>query len=183
MDLLTKQDDKLFIVTAPDEKLRVGDVIQSGSIISQVVEIRFADLPGILEHVLRQSLIPRSNTIENASEQIKTMFGTVADSKLVLTKIRGHIKTQNGVEIFKQGLLDFDISREKTKPMVISTEKLMILLGLNFSSNSIAKTISSEKETQFDFIPNRFGINLITGVKGSGKSYFSKRLLLKLIKS
>jgi len=39
----------------------------------------------------------------------------------------------------------------------------------------------SADRTSFDILIDRLGINLITGMKGSGKSYLAKRLLLKLI--
>lgn len=183
MDLLTKNNDQLTIIASKDEKLRIGDICLSGNIISQVVEIRFADLPGILEHVLRQSLIPSSNVSDDTSSEIQTMFGNISDSKMIITKIRGHLENENHKEVFKPGLMDFDISREKTKPHLMPLEKFLKILDLNFGNNSIAKTLSSENPVNFDFEPKKLGINLITGQKGSGKSYFSKRLLLKLIKS
>ena len=183
MDLLTKHDDQLVIIASKDEKIRIGDIIVSDSIISQVVEVRFADLPGILEHVLRQSLIPKAQVSEDTSSEIQTMFGNISDSKMIITKIRGHLENENGKEIFKSGLMDFSVSREKTKPKLLSAEKFLKLLGLDFGEKTIATILSLENKVNFDFLPKRLGINLITGQKGSGKSYFSKRLLLKLIKS
>jgi hypothetical protein len=39
----------------------------------------------------------------------------------------------------------------------------------------------SRNQQKFDVLVDKLGINLITGMKGSGKSYLAKRLLLKLI--
>ena len=119
MYLLTKNDDQLVIVASKDEKIRVGDICESDGVISQVVEIRFVDLPGILEHVIRQSLIPRVEVSEDTSDEIQTMFGNISDSKMIITKIRGHLEKDNGKDVFKKGLMEFDISREKTKPKLL----------------------------------------------------------------
>jgi len=134
MDLLTKNNDQLTMIASKDEKFRIGDICRSGNIISQVVEIRFADLPGILEHVLRQSLIPSSNVSDDTSSEIQTMFGNISDSKMIITKIRGHLENENHKEIFKPGLMDFDISREKTKPRLMQLEKFLKILDLNFGN-------------------------------------------------
>jgi len=183
MHLLTKHEDKLLVIASRDESVRIGDVLEADGVISQVVDIGFPDLPGIQEHILRQSLIPKTNTKENTEEEIRTMFGSIADSRIVVSKIRGHISSSDGKDIFKPGLTDFNISRETTKPIVLPPKKLVQLLNLNFGKNTIATTISSEDPIGFDFLPNHFGISLITGQKGYGKSYFSKRLLLNLIES
>jgi len=180
--LLTKNDDQLVIVASKDEKIRVGDICESDGVISQVVEIRFVDLPGILEHVIRQSLIPRVDVSEDTSDEIQTMFGNISDSKMIITKIRGHLEKDNGKDVFKKGLMEFDISREKTKPKLLPQKKFLDCLGLSFGENALAVTLSSEQPENFDFEPKKFGINLITGQKEAGKSYFCKRLLLKLIK-
>lgn len=182
MYLLTKNDDQLVIVASKDEKIRVGDICESDGVISQVVEIRFVDLPGILEHVIRQSLIPRVEVSEDTSDEIQTMFGNISDSKMIITKIRGHLEKDNGKDVFKKGLMEFDISREKTKPKLLPQKKFLDCLGLSFGENALAVTLSSEQPENFDFEPKKFGINLITGQKEAGKSYFCKRLLLKLIK-
>lgn len=170
------------MVASKDEKIRVGDICESDGVISQVVEIRFVDLPGILEHVIRQSVIPPINVSEDTSSEIQTMFGNISDSKMIITKIRGHLENSGKTEVFKKGLMDFGISREKTKPRLLSQKKFLDCLGLSFSENALASTLSSEQPVNFDFEPSKFGINLITGQKEAGKSYFAKRLLLKLIK-
>ena len=55
------------------------------------------------------------------------------------------------------------------------------ILGLNFPDNTIAETLSENKG--FDFDLTKLELTLITGKKKSGKSYFAKRLLLRLIES
>ena len=70
----------------------------------------------------------------------------------------------------------------KTKPRIIPTLELFNILNLDFKNRkSISKTLSNDG-VEFDFLASKMGINLTTGQKGSGKSYFSKRLLFNLIK-
>lgn len=63
----------------------------------------------------------------------------------------------------------------------MSQNELFEALELDFQASSdFGKTLSREPKS-FDILPDKLGINLVTGMKGSGKSYAAKRLLLKLI--
>lgn len=182
MRILLKEDDKLLLIASPDEDVRIGDVIDSDGIISQTIDIQFADLPGIMEHILRKSLILKSNLSEHIQPEVRTVLETLSDQKLIVTKIRGHIINVNGKKQLKPGMTELTISRERTEPKIIPQSDLFDILGLSFVEDPIAKTLGKEA-VEFDFLIRLMGINLITGQKGSGKSYFSKRLLLKLIKA
>ena len=182
MRILLKQDDKLLLIASPDESVRIGDVFQSGEILSQTLDLQFADLPGIMEHILRQSLIAKPNISEDIQEEVKRVLETLSDQKLIITKIRGHIVEEEGVKRLKPGLTEFNLSRERTEPQILPPKELFEILDLTSSDTAISRTLGEEPIT-FDFLPQRLGINLITGQKGSGKSYFSKRLLLSLIRA
>jgi len=182
MRVLLKEEDKLLFIASPEEKVVIGDVIETDGILSQTIDIEFADLPGIMEHILRKSLIRRENISENLEPEIKTILETLSDQKLIITKIRGHISTEGSRTEVKPGFTELKISRERTEPKLIPKSELFQILDLNFGSDCIAKTLGKES-VLFDFLANRMGINLITGQKGSGKSYFCKRLLLKLIRA
>ena len=67
MRLLTKKADDLVVVYSPDEHVKLGDTLFVDGIVSQVINIQFADVPGVLEHVLRKSLITESNTEETCT--------------------------------------------------------------------------------------------------------------------
>lgn len=183
--LLTKDEDDLWIVYSPEEKVKVGDSLQIGDIVAQVVDMRFADLPGVLEHILRKSLIPKSETTERVQPEIKNILDSLIDQKVAMAKIRGRIVEEShgsGIKrTFKTGLTEFDVSRSRSPIEVLSQDELFEMLKITSSKQAdFAETISSLPKG-YDVPAEKLGINLITGMKGSGKSYSAKRLLLKLI--
>ena len=186
MYLLTKEADELAIVYSPEENLRLGDTVRIDGIVAQVVDIQFADLPGVLEHILRKSLVAKTETKEHIQPQVRSVIDSLTDQRLAIAKIRGRIvevndEQGNRKKVFKTGLSEFNISRARAEIKVMSQNDLFEALGLNFpSSSDFGKTLSSEPRN-FEILADRLGINLVTGMKGSGKSYSAKRLLLKLI--
>jgi hypothetical protein len=185
MYLLTKEADELAIVFSPEERLRIGDTLDIDGIVAQVVDIQFADLPGVLEHILRKSLISKSEVKEHIQPEVKSVIDSLTDQRLAIAKIRGRLVEANvngnKKRVFKTGLSEFNISRAKAKINVLDQTELFNALGLRFpDSCDFALTLSSDPKP-FDLLAERLGINLITGMKGSGKSYSAKRLLLKLV--
>jgi hypothetical protein len=186
MYLLTKEADDLAIVFAPEETLRIGDNLDIDGIVAQVIDIQFADLRGVLEHILRKSLITKSETQEHIQPEVKSIIDSLTDQKLAIAKIRGRlIEVDDGKgskkKIFKTGLSEFNISRAKAKIKTLNQEDLFNALGICFPTPCDFATTLSTEPKPFEILAERLGINLITGMKGSGKSYSAKRLLLKLI--
>jgi hypothetical protein len=186
MYLLTKDEDELWIVYSPEEKLRLGDSLKIGDIVAQVVDMHFADLPGVLEHILRKSLIPKSETTERVQPEIRNILDSLIDQRVAVAKIRGRIiESDDGLgnkrKTFKIGLSEFDISRAKSEIRVLNQDELFEALSLKSPARAdFAKTLSTTPK-EYDVPVEKLGINLVTGMKGSGKSYSAKRLLLKLI--
>lgn len=178
MRLLTKEGDTLSILLAPTEKIRIGETLKVGQIIAQVIDLRFADVPGVLEHILRRSLIPRET--RDIPPSVKSVLDTLADHKVAIAKIRGRLEKTGERTTFKSGFMEFDLSRMETQVERVREEELFSLLGLQFQGKQWAKTLSTEPQ-DFTIPPQRFGVNLITGIKESGKSYAAKKLLLTLI--
>ncbi len=182
MYLLSKQADNLWIVFSPNEKLKLGDTIKIDDIIAQVVEIQFADLPGVLQHILRKSLIPVSDTTEQIQPEVQSIIGSLADQKVALAKIRGRIVDTGGHKAFKTGISEFTLSRAKSKIEVMDENELFQLLDMSPDQPSpLAQTLSTSAKP-YTVPLDRLGINVITGMKGSGKSYAAKKILLELIK-
>ena len=139
----------------------------------------------MLEHILRKSLIAESETEEHVQPELQSVVDSLTDQKLARAKIRGHLeqeKTNKGAKrTFKTGLSEFNISRAKAAVQILPQDALFDSLNLAFPATcDLGVTLSSDR-TNFDILLDRLGINLITGMKGSGKSYLAKRLLLKLI--
>ena len=91
MYLLTKEGDELAIVYSPEESLRLGDTLIIDGVIAQVIDIQFADLPGVLEHILRKSLISKTETKEHIQPEVKSVIDSLSDQKLAIAKIRGRM--------------------------------------------------------------------------------------------
>ena len=187
MYLLTKEADDLWIVFSPQEKLRLGDTLKIDEIVAQVIDIQFADLPGVLQHILRRSLIPKSETEERIQPEVKSIVDSLADQKVALAKIRGRIVEVddgrgNKTKSFRTGISEFNLSRTKSQIEIMSQDELLQSLGLKSTATSeFANTLSTEAKG-YAIPAERLGINLITGMKGSGKSYAAKKVLLELIK-
>ena len=100
MYLLTKHADDLAIVFSPHETLRLGETLQIDDIVAQVVDIQFADLPGVLEHILRKSLITQANAEEHFQPEVQSVVDSLTDQKVAFAKIRGRIvntKDEDGI--------------------------------------------------------------------------------------
>ena len=95
MYLLTKEQDELDIVFAPEESLRIGDNLDIEGVIAQVIDITFADLRGVLEHILRKSLISKTETQEHIQPEVKSVIDSLTDQKLAIAKIRGRLSRNN----------------------------------------------------------------------------------------
>jgi len=185
MYLFTKQADDLLVIFPPEERIRLGDTLFIDGVVAQVVDVRFADVPGILEHILRKSLIGETDTQQDVEPELKNYLNQLTDQKLAVAKIRGRIvntEEQEGSQgTFKTGLSEFNISRARADIRVLGQRQLFDALKLPILTESdFCETLSSEPQP-FTILAERLGINLVTGMKNSGKSYFSKRLLLKLI--
>jgi len=186
MFLLTKEGDELAIVFSPEEKIRIGDTLLVDGIVVQVMDMQFADLPGVLEHILRKSLISKAEVKEDIQPEVRSVIDLLTDQKLAIAKIRGRIieeDDQKGQKkrVFKTGLSEFNLSRAKADIKPMDQNQLFESLGLRFQDSvDLCRTLSVEAKG-FDILAERLGINLVTGMKGSGKSYFAKRLLLRLI--
>lgn len=182
MRILLKNQNDLMLIAPPSEQVSIGDLFRSENILSQVLDIEFADLQGIMEHILRQSLIPNANISTDIQPEVKTILESLSDQKLIKTKIRGQIIQDGENSTLLPGLTEFNVSREKSLPKLFSPRDLFEILSLNSNNDSIAHMMGNDS-VPFTFDLHKMGINLITGQKGSGKSYFSKRLLLKLLEA
>jgi hypothetical protein len=186
MRLFTKRADNLIIIYNPDERLRIGDTLFVDGIVAQVIDAQFADVPGVLEHVLRRSLIPEENVEQFMQPQVKNVIDSLIDRKAAIAKIRGRLvdeknETEPDRTTFKSGLGEFDISRANAEITILDQNRLFSSLELKVPKDCDFCTTLSSQPQEFDLMAERLGVNLIAGMKGSGKSYAAKRLLLKLI--
>ena len=179
MRILNKKGDEIYILCRPDESLRIGDCLNIGGIIAQVIDVEYATLPGILEHILRKSLLEGAETEEYIQRETKTFLDTLSDHRLAITKIRG---TYDGKE-FKPGFTELSVDRSNAPISLMKPEEIANMLKLKSKYMADLGETATREPMNFQLMLDKLGINLITGMKGSGKSYAAKKMLLKLIEN
>lgn len=177
MRIISKEGDEIYILFDPERSLRIGDVLKVEDMLTQIVDIEYASLPGIMEHVLRKSIV-KKRTEEEMEERVKGYLDTLSDHKMAKAKIRGTVKDGS----FSQGIEELKANRSSAEISRVGADYLLNDV-LHLDSNHAEKVgeVSFEESEDFDLQLDGLGINLITGMKGSGKSYLAKKVLLRLI--
>ena len=99
MKILKKEADDLQLLCFPEEDVEKGDYLlvtdrlKARSLIVQVIDIQYANIPGILEDLLRDGISEASLSGDeldplNVSSQIRIL----KDTRLLVGKIRGAIE-------------------------------------------------------------------------------------------
>ncbi len=179
MRILNKKGDEIYILCRPDESLRIGDCLNIGGIIAQVIDVEYATLPGILEHILRKSLLGAAETNEYVQQEAKTFLDTLSDHRLAITKIRG---TYDGKE-FKPGFTELSVDRSNAPISLMKPKEINDMLKVGSKYMADLGNTATREPMKFQLMLDKLGINLVTGMKGSGKSYAAKKILLKLIEN
>jgi len=178
-----KDGDSLEILVFPHETIRKGeyllvsDVERDYSLVVQVIDIKYIDSPGILDELVREGLLDKSNFVETDLIEVGRASRFLKDTKLATAIIRGSIK--DGV--FSSVYSDLP-SRAYSKIERVSTAEVLKLvdggefkykidLGIDFDGNPVS--IYAEKLDG--------SLTLITGMKGSGKSHLAKLLAVNLV--
>jgi len=183
MRLYRKEGNTIQILSFPGENIEKGDylIIEDSSVnkslIAQVIDVQFANIPGILEELLRDSTVEQHVYGENFDPlEITTHVSCIQDSLLLVCKIRGSIEN---------GKLSTNISwlpsRTQSKIKKMSTSSL---LNLAISKNGLPVVLGETREESLLTIDAHAldgRLNIVTGKKETGKSHLSKLLALSLI--
>ncbi|MBS7623076.1 ATP-binding protein [Candidatus Bathyarchaeota archaeon] len=182
MKIYKKQGDTVQIICSPEESVEKGDYLHiedrklKKGLIVQVVDIQFANLPGILEDMLRdvmtEEYVPgRDYDPLNVSSQIDIL----KDTKLLVCKIRGAV--ENGRVRTEASWLP---SRTTSRIVHYPIERLASTKGAK-RPVTLGRTRTDSLTVDVKMLDGR--LNIITGKKGVGKSHLSKLLILSLIKN
>jgi len=183
MRLYRKEGNTIQILSYPGESIEKGDylIIEDSSVnkglVAQVIDAQFANVPGILEELLRDSTVNQHLCGENFDPlEITEHVNCIQDSLLLVCKIRGSIEN---------GKLDTNISwlpsRTQSKIKKMSTDSL---LNLANGKNGLPIILGETKEDSpliIDAHALDGRLNIVTGKKDTGKSHLSKLLALSLI--
>ena len=181
MKIYRKEGDVMQLISFPEEEVNKGDYLlvedqrSRRGLIIQVIDIQFANIPGILEDILRDVMTEESiqgNDVDPLD--ISSQVAVLKDTKLLVCKIRGAL--ENGRPTHDVSWLPSRINSSVSKFPIetVATEESPgrpILLGgikQNPEFTVDAKTLDGR-------------LNIVTGKKGTGKSHLSKLLAMSLL--
>ncbi|MDH4221414.1 MAG: DUF87 domain-containing protein [Candidatus Bathyarchaeota archaeon] len=183
MRLYKKEGNTVQILSFPNDNVEKGDYLLiedprvNKKLITQVIDVQFANVPGLLEELLRDSTTEQFVYGEIFDPlEVSSHMNYIQDAWMLLCKIRGTIENEQlGVNVSwlpsrsKSGVKKFPISS---------------LLTHMRDNGNLPINIGETKEA-FRFTINAHDLdgklNIVTGKKGTGKSHLSKLLVLGLI--
>ena len=182
--LYKKEGNTIRILSFPTEQFEKGDylVIEDSNagkaLLVQVVDIQFANVPGILEELLRECS-QSQEYIEGENLDPLEVFSQITmiqDARMLICKIRAAL--ENGKLTNNTAWLP---SRTHSTIKKIPVSKLFSLAKIN-GNFPIYLGETKEKSQLFIDAQSLDGrLNIITGKKETGKSHLSKLLVLSLI--
>lgn len=181
MKIYRKEGDVMQLISFSEEEVNKGDYLlvedqrARRGLIIQVVDIQFANIPGILEDILRDVMTEESihgNDLDPLD--ISSQVAVLKDTKLLLCKIRGAL--ENGQPTHNASWLPSRINSS------ISRFPIETLISGNSTSRPVF--LGSIKENPSFLIDAKAldgRLNIVTGKKGTGKSHLSKLLAMSLL--
>jgi hypothetical protein len=183
MRLYKKEGNSIQILSYPNDNVEKGDYLlvedntSKRKLITQVIDVQFASIPGLLEELLRDSTTDEKVYGENFDPLgVSSHINHIQDARMLLCKIRGTI--QNDKLRVSSSWLP---SRSKSGINKISINSLLAHAG---GKTELPINIGVTKDgaplniTAHDLDGK---LNIITGKKGTGKSHLSKLLVLGLV--
>jgi DNA helicase HerA-like ATPase len=182
LKILRKEGDTIQLLCFPEEEVEKGDYLlvtdrlKNRSLITQIIDIQYANIPGILEDLLRDGISEGSLTGDEVDPlKVSSQITILKDTRLLLCKIRGAIE---------QGRLSRDVawlpsrnhSQVEIMPPAFITKALAARHSFELGSSRRFSHIASDLTA----LDGR--LNIVTGRKGTGKSHLSKLLVTSLVK-
>jgi len=182
MQIYKIDGNNVEVVSCPPEDVRKGDylMIEDAStdkgLIVQVVNTGYANVPGILEDILRESSTRRIEGKDLDVLSMKPFVDMIKDAKVFNCKIR---------RTLVKGKLSYDISwtpsRSTSRIVKLPDEELLRIAAIDRNPSITFGTSKSGAEVSINLSSIDGKLNIITGKKGTGKSHLSKLLILSLI--
>jgi len=184
MRLYRKEGNTVQILSLTNENIEKGDYLliedpkQNRSLITQIIDVQFANVPGVLEELLRDSTNNgESLNGENLDPlEVASHVTTIQDSRLLIGKIRATL--QNGKLTTTTSWLP---SRSQSTIKQLPTQNLLSLAKVK---NNLPVHLGETKEASqlsIDATSLDGKLNIVTGKKETGKSHLSKLLVLSLV--
>jgi hypothetical protein len=184
MKLYRKEGNIIQILSFPDETVEKGDYLlvedseAAKALIVQVIDVQFANVPGVFEELLRS--MPDGGDLMQGEDfdplEIAPHITYIQDASLVVCKIRATVENDS-LSSTSSWLPSRSRSTIKKLPLPVLLKlaniegKLPIVLGGTKDSSLLTIDASSLDG----------GLNIITGKKETGKSHLSKLLMVNLM--
>jgi DNA helicase HerA-like ATPase len=181
LKIYRKEGDVMQLISYPEEDVSKGDYLliedvrtQRGLII-QIIDIQFANIPGILEDILRDVMTEESIQGSDLDPlDISSQVAVLKDTKLLVCKIRGAL--EDGRPTHNVAWLPSRINS------VISKFPIETLASERGTSRPIVLgSIKHNPEFVVDAKRLDGRLSIVTGKKGTGKSHLSKLLTMSLL--
>ena len=180
MRLFRKEGSTVQIISFPGEDVEKGDYLKitdstGRSLIVQVIDTEYANIPGVLEELLRN----HNNSYVKGEDvdpfEVANHIAFIQDALLLICKIRA--TDLEGELVHANPWLP---SRTKARIKRLPVDQL---LAPNRNGDFIVHLgeTTRRKEVNIDIRALDGALNIITGKKGTGKSYVSKLLTLSLV--
>jgi len=180
MKILQKEGDEYHLLALPNEGSNPGDYLiiednKAGkSLILQVMEVKYANIPGMFEEILRDGLSTRLEGDELDPFNMNSQLLILKDTKLTICKVRGIVEKGRPTPYGS-----FVPSRNYSTINPLAIEKLLYREEMAHPIE-IGETIKKGRVSiDAEALDGR--LNIITGRKGTGKSHLSKILILGLV--
>ncbi len=183
MRLYRKEGNTIQILSFPTEDIEKGEYLliqdskRNRSLVIQVIDIQFANIPGILEELLRNSTDDKHIYGENLDPlEVAPHITYIQDARMLVCKIRGTI--QNGkLSINTAWLPSRSQSNIKKLPVasLLAQAKISKSRPINLGETRESSSITIDAH----MLDGK--LNIVTGKKETGKSHLSKLLVLGLI--
>jgi hypothetical protein len=182
LKILRKEGDSIQLLSFPDEDVEKGDYVmiaddtRDRALIAQIIDVQYANIPGILEDLLRDGISEISLTGADVDPfKVSSQIEVLKDTRLLIGKIRGAM--QNGHLSRDVSWLPSRIhSHVEVMPPTVLTQALSAKHSFELGSARRSSIITSDLAA----LDGR--LNIITGRKGTGKSHLSKLLVTTLVK-
>ncbi len=181
MKVYRKQGDQVEILSEPGDYVEKGDYLSiddsqlARGLIAQVIDVQYANVPGIQEEILRDVITESVRGEDVDPLEMSSQVSLLKDAKLLVCKIRGTI--QDGKPTPAAGWLP-SRTQSKIKPFPIQAHAIRPRDGrprhisLGFLKDGSDLVIDARD------LDGR--LNIIAGKKGTGKSHLAKLLVLGL---
>jgi len=181
LKILKKEADGMQILCFPEEEAEKGDYllvtdrVKSRSLIVQIIDIQYANIPGILEDLLRDGISEAALSGEEVDPfKVSSQITVLKDTRLLVGKIRGAI--ENG-HISKDVAWLPSRNRSTIEPM---PPRFLLETFAPRYSFEIGSTNRFPHVTS-DLAALDGRLNIVTGRKGTGKSHLTKLLVASLV--